>query len=60
MLQLRVVDPPAMIASGSALMLAVGTGCTVTVTSALAVPPGPVAVIAYIVVAEGDTSMEPL
>ncbi|CAB5131702.1 hypothetical protein D3OALGA1CA_3270, partial [Olavius algarvensis associated proteobacterium Delta 3] len=38
----------------------VGTGCTVTVTSALAVPPGPVAVIAYIVVAEGDTSMEPL
>jgi len=44
--QVKVLDPPGRMASGSALILTVGAGwVTVTVTFAVVVPPGPVAVI---------------
>jgi len=43
--QLKVVAPPAGIVAGVAVkLLTVGNALTVTVTVALAVPPGPVAV----------------
>ena len=47
--------------SGSAFMPTVGGGwMIVTVTLSVAVPPGPVAVIEYVVVSAGDTWVDPL
>ena len=44
---------------GEAVMLTVGAGNTVTIAEALAVPPDPVAVAVYVVVAEGLTAFVP-
>jgi len=44
--QVKVLDPPGRMTSGTALILTVGAGwITVTVTFAVVVPSGPVAVI---------------
>jgi hypothetical protein len=57
----KVADPPYGMLRGSAAMATVGAGAeTVTVTLLVAVPPGPVAVMVYLVVAVGDTIVEPL
>lgn len=59
-LQVNVLDSPVITDCGSATRLTVGGGTTVTITCAVFVPPLPVAVIVYVVVAEGVTSKEPL
>jgi hypothetical protein len=60
----NVDDPPETIVVGFALMLTVGVGFASTVTIAggveLTVPPGPVAVAVYVVVAVGLTVCKPL
>jgi hypothetical protein len=57
--QVRVVVSPALIGFGEAAMVTVGLWITVTVALAVAVPPGPWAVIAYVVVLAGETVIEP-
>lgn len=59
--QLSVEDWPAVIEAGLAASETVGAGGadTVTVVLVLALPPGPVQVIVYIVVCWGDTRADP-
>lgn len=61
MTQVRVDDPPVEIFVGEAESVAVGAldGCTVTVEAAVTVPPLPVAVNVYVVVADGLTFIDP-
>ena len=56
----RVVLSPWIIVCGLAVMVAVGRGTTVTVTEAVAVPPGPTAVMVYVVSIVGETVVDPL
>jgi hypothetical protein len=62
--KLSTVEPPRKMVAGSAVTTAVGagvaTGWTTTVNEAVALPPGPVAVMVYVVVAAGVTVTEPL
>ena len=53
-----VEESPNIIYSGLAVKLTLGI--TVTVTSSVNVPSGPVAVIIYVVVSAGDTVIDPL
>lgn len=58
--QVRVARLPTVIVAGDADRLAVGVACcTVTEVADVAVPPAPVAVNVYCVVADGDTFMDP-
>ena len=60
-LHVKVADSPKTITSGIAESVTVGSGTiTVTVTFAEAFPPGPVAVIVYLVVTFGVTTVVPL
>jgi hypothetical protein len=57
--QLRVEEPFVRTIAGFAVNVSVGATCvTVMVTVALMLPPGPVAVKVYVVVAAGVTGME--
>jgi hypothetical protein len=57
----NVEELPGTIDAGLALMVTVGCGfgVTVTVAEALVVPPGPVAIAVYVVVAAGITTCAP-
>ena len=56
----RVTLSPAIIALGAEAIVTVGSWWTVTVTDAVPTPPGPVAVMMYVVVSDGDTVSVPL
>ena len=58
-LQNRVDDSPNKIVSGSAERLTLGGWITVTVTPAVAEPPGPVTVMVYVVVSVGEIETDP-
>jgi len=58
--QESVEDCPADTVEGFAMKVLVGGGFTVTVADADWVPPGPVAVTVYVVVADGMTPTDPL
>jgi len=58
--QLNVVLLPAVIVARLAVIVAVGTAFTVTVTLAVFVPAAFVAVTVYIVVTSGDTACDPV
>jgi hypothetical protein len=55
----KVDEVPAMTTAGFAPMLTVGAGYTVTVVLDETVPPNPVAVAVYVVVAVGVTDCAP-
>jgi hypothetical protein len=57
----NVAEAPAVIVIGDAVSVAVGgtAGCTVTLATEVAVPPLPVAVNVYCVVADGVTAIDP-
>src|ERR1051326_5079506 len=57
--QLSVLNWPVVIEDGEAAKLIVGSGSTVTAACRVIVPPLPLAVRVYVVVAEGDTKSDP-
>jgi copper(I)-binding protein len=60
-LHVSVDEPPELIDAGLAVNVTVGAAAvTVTVAMSLSLPPGPVHVMPYVVVAPGETSSEPL
>ena len=58
--QVSVDEPPAVITSGDADIFTMGSWVTVTVTLAVLVPYALIAVMVYVVVRSGDTTVVPL
>ena len=54
-----VLDPPVATVAGDALSVTVGSAATVTVAVAVTEPPALVAVMVYVVVADGETLRVP-